>query len=243
MSGKIRAFLLRKNMAKMKNIFSIEEKMKIDEVGLWEAFQAVATAGGFSRAAKNLGVGVPQVSKRINKLEDLLGIRLFKRSTRIVKLTDEGRALLPRVTSLLEDLIGLENSFEDQKKLSGTVKVACVPFVAQSFMIPLLRKFMRTYPEIKVHMDLNPRVLNLNDSDFDLAIRVQESPADSNMIYRKLARNQIICCASPKYLKTHPAIKTPADLAHHEVLMIDITGKVRFGDGPPLIEFVKRSRI
>src|SRR5687768_2863253 len=118
-----------------------EEIMKIEELGLWEAFAGVAKHGNFSRAAGQLRQTVPQLSKRVAKLEEQLGARLFHRTTRVVTLTDEGKALLPKVTAVLEDLAGLESTFAAGQTLSGTVRVACLPFIAQRLLIPALSSF------------------------------------------------------------------------------------------------------
>lgn len=203
--------------------------MKIEDVAIWEAFQAVATQGGFSRAASALKVTVPQISKRVAKLEEALGVRLFQRSTRVVSLTSEARALLPKVTAALEDLHGIETSFEDKKALSGTIRIACVPFVAHRLLSPVIRKFSSKYPDVRFELELSESLVNLVESNIDLAIRIHDQPTDTSLIYRKLAPNRLVMCASPRYLKQKKqAPKKPLDLRHHEVLLLDIHRECRF---------------
>lgn len=205
--------------------------MKVQENTLWEAFQAVAKQGNFSKAATALRVPLPQVSKRVSRLEEHLGVRLFQRSTRVVKLTEEGRALLPKVENLLEDLQSLEKSFEDRVELSGVIRLTSVPFLAHRFLIPILSRFMAEHPKVTVELELSERFLNLLESNIDLAIRIQK-PVDSELIYRKLASNDLVLCASPDYLaNTKAPLKKPSDLLDHPLLLMAIHHQCRFTDG------------
>jgi DNA-binding transcriptional LysR family regulator len=202
--------------------------MKIEDVAVWEAFRAVAVHGNFSKAARALRLGVPQLSKRVARLEGELGARLFRRSTRVVSLTDEGRALLPRVEALLADWAGLEAGFEDRGELSGAIRVTCVPFVAERLLIPVLAEFMRLHPRVQVELEISEGLLNLAESGIDLAIRIDE-PEDGDLVYRKLAANDLVLCASPRYLKTTAApLTSPAHLARHPLLMLGLHTGCRF---------------
>ena len=217
--------------------------MKIEEISIWEAFQGVAQHGNFSKAAKALKAGVPQISKRIAKLEELLGVKLFQRSTRVVSLTEDGRALLPKVIAVLEDLAGMEASFEDIKSLSGTIRITSVPFVAHRLLIPVIAKFRKLHPNVNVEIELSEGVLNLIESNIDLAIRIHDEPEDSSLIYRKLGVNQLVFCASPAYLKTTKApLRTPRDLREHSLLMLDIHGSCSFQDKSFKLEQLAKSK-
>jgi len=164
----------------------------------------------------------------VSRLEDLLGVRLFHRSTRVVKLTDEGRALLPKVSAVLEDLKSIETSFEDQLTLSGTIRVTTVPFIAQRLLIPVISKFNEHYPKVHFEIELSEAVVNLVESNIDLAIRIHENPSDANLVYRKLMPNRLILCASPDYLKKAKTPKRPSDLRDHKILMLNIHRNCRF---------------
>lgn len=202
--------------------------MKIEEIPVWEAFYGVAKHGNFTRAAQILRVPVPQLSKRVSKLEGQLGVRLFQRSTRVVSLTDEGKALLPKVASILEDLSALETTFENTNKLTGTVRITCVPFIAHRLLIPVLEEFTQKNPEIQIHLDLSEKLMNIIESNFDVAIRIQE-PTDSDLVYRKLLPNDLVFCASPKYLKENTkALKNPRDLKEHNLLALNIHRNCKF---------------
>lgn len=216
--------------------------MRIDEISAWEAFHGVATHGGFSSAARNLRVSVPQLSKRVARLEEDLGVRLFKRSTRVVSLTDEGKSLLPKVTTLLEDIGDLESTFEANRALSGVIRVTAVPFLAQRVLIPVLEKFTKLHPAVKFEIDLSETMVSLVETNVDLALRIHHEPKDTSLVYRKLFANELVLCASPAYLKAAPPLKKVADLKAHRTLVIDVHKKCRFGSGEVLGDFTAGAR-
>lgn len=202
--------------------------MKIEEIPVWESFVAVAKHGGFSKASGVLGVAVPQVSKRVAKLESDLGVRLFHRTTRAVSLTEEGRALLPRVEGVLDDLASIEAALEPTGRVSGILRITSIPFVAQRLLLPLFMEFTGKHPDLRIELDLSEKIINLVESNIDMAVRIQE-PSDSNLVYRKLLPNQLVLCASPQYLKEHKKPLTePIHLRDHEMLILDIHRSVKF---------------
>lgn len=218
--------------------------MRIEDISAWEAFQAVAVQGNFSKAAKHLRLGVPQLSKRVSKLEDQLGARLFTRSTRRVALTDEGRSLLPKVTNVLEDLTGLESSFEARQTLSGTIRITAVPFIAHRLLLPAISSFTKLHPNVKFDIDLSEGFVNLLETNRDLALRIHDDPKDTALIYKKLYPNMLTFCASPGYLKKAKApLKKVSDLKAHDTLVLDIHRKCRFKDGSTVGEFSTSSPI
>ena len=206
--------------------------MKIEDIGYWQAFHGVAVHGNFSQAAKALKVSLPQLSKRVSRLEETLGARLFTRSTRHVALTDEGRSLLPKVTTMLEELESLESTFDAKLSLSGTIRITSVPFVAHRFLMPVLSKFRKEHPQVKFELELSESMVNLIEANIDLALRIHDAPKDTTLVYRTLAPNELILCASPEYLKKNPApLKKPIDLRQHQTLILNIHRKVKFKDG------------
>lgn len=200
--------------------------MKIDQLSSWEAFLAVAKHGNFSKAAKALNSPLPQISKRVSKLEADLGVRLFQRTTRSVSLTDEAQSLLPKVAAIMEDLLEAENLFEKDNAVKGTLKLTCVPFIAHRLLLPLLDKFMSEHPGIHIQLELSENFVNIIEEGFDLAIRI-ETPKDSQLIYRQLVPNDLVFCASPDYLKKNK-IKKVEDLKQHKLLMLSIHRRCQF---------------
>lgn len=201
--------------------------MKIDDLLGWKAFVAVANFESFAKAARDLNLPVSVVSKRVAALEDQLSVRLFQRTTRVVRLTEEGRSVLPRIKDLISNFHEIENTFSDKAELSGVVKVTCVPFVAHSLLIPILEKFYKAHPKVKIELSLSEKIEGLIDSGFDMAIRIH-TPDDTDLIYKKLVPNDLVFCATPKYLKDKPPLKSPEDLLNHDLLFLRIHEKCRF---------------
>ncbi len=204
--------------------------MKIQDLGIWEAFYRVATEGNFTRAAQKMRIGLPLLSKRIARLEEELGVRLFLRSTRKVSLTDEGRGLLPHLSSVLEDLKGLEDRFEKKETLEGTIRLTSLESLTHRLLSPILQEFHELHPKVHFELDLTDQVVGLVENQFDLAIRIDE-PTDSTLVYRRLAPNRLVFCASPEYLKRNKApIRKPEDLRNHVFLDLRVHDWCRFKD-------------
>ncbi len=201
--------------------------MKIRDLSIWESFYWVAKEGNFTRAAKRQGLGLPLLSKRIAKLEDDLGVRLFQRSTRKVSLTHEGRGLFPVIQSFLEDAQSLEERFETKEEISGTIRLSCVTAFAHRIIAPLIVRFSELHPEVRFELEITDSLIDLIDNQIDLAIRVQE-PAGSEYVFKKLIPNELIVCASPGYLKKAKRIRTPEDLLSHPILTLQVYEDCRF---------------
>lgn len=193
--------------------------MKIADLSLWEAFFWVAKDGSFTKAAGRLRMGTPMLSKKVARLEKELGTRLLMRSTRKLSLTEEGRALLPLVSDLLEDYRGLEDRFQSGTRLSGVIRVTCTAGLAHRHLAPIVVDFCRLHPEVKFEIDASDQIVDLIDSRIDLAIRIQR-PVESELIYKKLIPNHLLFCASPKYLESAAApLKKVEDLRRHPLVM------------------------
>lgn len=214
------------NIDLLQETISMGETMRVNELATWEAFLGVAKHGNFTTAGKALRIPTPQVSKRIAKLEERLGVRLFQRSTRVVTLTDEGQSLVPKVAAIIEDLSSVESQFEGEKNLKGTIRLTCVPFVAHRILPNVLARFGSDYPDIRLEIELSKEFRNLIEEGLDMAIRI-ETPKDADLVYRKMAPNDLVLCASPLYLKNAAPLHTPEDLVKHKLLMLDIHHRVK----------------
>ncbi len=216
--------------------------MKIEDTNIWLAFLGVAKHGNFTRASMLLNVPLPQISKRISKLEESLGVRLFHRTTRTVTLTDEGKSLLPKVERIFEDLQEVETTFDKNSEFSGNIKITSVPFIAHKLLLPSLNKFMLKYPQLNIELELSENFVNLIEGSFDLALRI-DSPKDSNLVYRKLVPNDLVLCAAPSYLKKNKQkLESPSDLHQHSLLALSVHQRVKFLKGSEKIEDFKKSK-
>lgn len=191
--------------------------MEINDLGMWQTFVQVAEKRNFVNAARALSTGAPAITKRISLLEERLGTRLFNRTTRVVTLTAEGEKLLPLARSLIESAQDLERQAQSAKELSGTIRLTCFQVVGLRWLTGELIGFRKKHPAIKFELDLTDRYADLIAEQIDIAIRVQK-PKGADFVFRELATNELVICASPSYLKKAPRIRRPEDLVEHPVL-------------------------
>lgn len=184
-------------------------------------FCAVARDGSFSRAAREMALSPAMVSKHIKRLEDELGVRLLNRSTRRSKLTEAGTEYFTRCEQILAQL---EETELDVKSLSGeirgTLKISAPSTFGTLYLIPVIVAFKKLYPKIQINLHLSPRMPDLLEGGFDLAIHAGSTQlTDSSLIARRLGSFRMIVCASAAYLKMRGIPEHPEDLTRHNCLV------------------------
>lgn len=190
---------------------------RLDELGL---FVRVAEMGSITAAARSLNVSLSVASQRLKRLEQRLGVRLFYRTTRRLKLTPEGAVLLEQGRPLLEDLDALTTGLARAgREISGTLRVTMPAAFGRRYVSPLLPRFLARHPALDVHMIVADQMLDLAREGLDLAIRIG-ALEDSSLVSRKIATNRRILCAAPSYLRRHGTPRTPEDLASHACLVL-----------------------
>lgn len=190
----------------------------MDRLGEMAVFVRVVQAGGFSAAARQLDLTPSAVSKLIGRLEDRLGARLFRRTTRHLSLTEEGEAFYQRSTHILAEIDEAEQAVNRlhglaSGKLSITAAVAFFTFQ----IVPLLPEFLERYPLVHLDLAITDRIVDLVEEGADIGIRIG-ARFESSLVSRLLAEDHRIVCAAPPYLRRHGAPTTPADLAGHNCL-------------------------
>ncbi len=181
-------------------------------------FGRVASSGGFTVAADQMGIPRPTVSLAIQQLESRLGVRLLNRTTRSVSLTQEGAALLERALTLVADAEELEHQFHPQGAvLGGRLRVDAPSRIARRQLAPALPQFFERHPDIVVELGTSDRAIDLVREGVDCALRVGEL-ATSSLVARHLGQFRLINCASPAYLIKHGVPRSPADLAEHHAV-------------------------
>ncbi|MDH4567015.1 LysR family transcriptional regulator [Pseudomonas sp. BN414] len=189
---------------------------------------AVVDAGGFSPAARKLGMTHSAISKRVQRLEDRLGIQLLSRTTRMVALTDAGERYVREARPILADIQALEAAvLLDSDAPRGMLRVTSSNAFGHHHVVPAVVDFMRTYPDIKVNLTLTDAIVDLRHERIDVAIR-SGAVSDPSLVAQKLASNERIICASPRYLELHGVPARPADLAEH--LCLKLNFESRFND-------------
>lgn len=183
-------------------------------------FLRVLDAGSISAAARQLDLSVAVASKRLQRLERELGVRLLHRTTRQLRATPEGAVLAAQGRVLVEDLEALTGSLRQTgNEVSGVLRLTTSLSFGRQFISPLLPKFLAQHPRVKISISLSDEKVDLVSAGFDLAIRIGVLE-DSALVARKLAANRRVLCAAPAYLQKHGAPQTPADLEQHQCLLL-----------------------
>lgn len=179
-----------------------------------DAFVSTADLGSFVAAGRVLGLSASAVGKAVTRLEAQLGARLFQRSTRSIRLTEEGRMFHERCRRILDDLndaeAALAHSLEAPR---GRLRVSA-PIVSYHLLLPLLPTFLKRFPEIELDLDFSDRIVDLIDEGVDVAMRSGTLP-DSRLMTRPSQPFQMLLCAAPAYLERHGVPATPEALAGH----------------------------
>jgi DNA-binding transcriptional LysR family regulator len=186
----------------------------MDRLSGLAAFVKTADLGSFVAAGSVLRLSPSAVGKAVTNLEKQLGVRLFQRSTRSLRLTEEGRLFHERCRRVLDDLDDAQASLAEAVGTPRGRLRFSVPLVSYHLLLPILPDFMALYPDIELDLDFNDRIVDLIDEGVDVAIRSGDLP-DSRLISRSLRPFQMLLCASPAYLEKHGVPQTPADLAAH----------------------------
>lgn len=173
---------------------------------------AVVAGRSFVRASEALDISQPSVSRAVARLEARLGVRLFERTTRSVRLTDEGRNFYQQVMPLLQSLEEVAATANGaDTPVRGRLKVNIDPFFARTVLAPRLPIFLHRYPELELELVARDHLGDLVAEGFDLAIRFGHPPS-SSLIARKLLDTRIVTAASPAYLARHGQPTTPKEL-------------------------------
>lgn len=191
------------------------------------AFVRAVELGGFSIAARELGLTPSAISKLVTRLEDRLGVRLLNRTTRRLALTPEGEAYFHRTQRILSDIEEAETEvsrFRAQPK--GLLRVNVGTAFGMHQLTPALPDFLARYPEVHVDLSVTDRVVDLIDEGADLGIRLGTLP-DSSLVARKICDVERVVCASPAYLRRHGTPKKAADLLRHNCLCITYSPALR----------------
>lgn len=176
-------------------------------------FVCVAESTSFTAAAQKLGMSVSGVSKAVSRLEDRLQIRLINRTSRSIRLTDEGTAYFERCRQILLDLEEAEAAItEGLAKPRGRLRVQFPRALGKKIVIPAITSLLDRYPEMSLDMVLDARPLNLEEEGIDVALRYGRPDDTSSLIARRLCRVYYVPCASTSFIEQFGRPSSPADL-------------------------------
>lgn len=190
----------------------------MDRLTEMEAFLRVVEQGGFTEAAKKLGLSKSAVSKHVSALEARLGARLLNRTTRRVSPTEIGLAFFDRVSRLLAEAGEAESMVTAmQAAPRGELRVSAPVSFGIRHLGPPVADFLGMWPDVSVHLVLDDRYVELVAEGFDLAIRIGRLP-DSSLVARKLAEADLVLLAAPAYLARAGIPQDLDDLGAHALL-------------------------
>ncbi|KAA5801678.1 LysR family transcriptional regulator [Alkalicaulis satelles] len=191
----------------------------MDRIDALRLFSAVAELESFTRAAERLGLTPGAASKQIAALEERMQARLLERTTRSVRLTDAGRALLDRVRPWLMEYDAIETGLAaEQAAAAGVLRVSApVDFGAHKLIAPVTA-FMTRWPGVEVRLEMTDRMVDLVDEGYDLGVRLGHLN-DSSLIARRLAAAPMSLLAGSAYLEAAGAPAHPSDLSRHDCII------------------------
>lgn len=191
----------------------------MSKLELMQAFCEVVKHGSFAAAAKELRIANSAMTKRVQDLESLLGVKLLNRTTRTVVMTAAGAAYYDEAQRILEDVQNLESAIMDEDhKPEGLLRVAAPLSFGIHVLGPVLGTFQRNYPDIKIDLSLSDRRVDLLEEGFDVGLSVGRL-RDSSLIAKKLCASKHMVVAAPAYFKQHEAPQHPQDLKAHACLL------------------------
>ena len=189
----------------------------MESLGSLNAFVRAAETRSFTLAGRQLGVSSSAIGKAIARLEERLGVQLFHRSTRTVRLTPEGSRFLERCRRIMGEIEAAELELAQSRDAPrGTLRVS-LP-LAGMLMMPALSAFMRAYPDVHLELDFSDRLLDVIGEGFDVVVRAGEID-DSGLMSRVLGTFRLQVVGAPSYFAARGTPDTPEDLALHACLL------------------------
>jgi DNA-binding transcriptional LysR family regulator len=232
----------------------------MDRLSAMRTFRAVVEAGGFSAAARRLGLSKAAVSKQVAELEAHFGTALLHRTTRRLNATDAGRRYFENCVRLLDDLNEVEAEVRNsQAEPSGRLRISAPINFGNAVLGPVICALAQRYPRLELQVELADRFVDLIEEGFDAALRIRTNLPDSSLIARRLCSITRSVCAAPSYLKRVGAPKSPEDLKNHECLIytlstspfdwkftvgkkpvtVRVNGRIQSNNGQFLISFLR----
>lgn len=230
--------------------------MNIDRLQLWRVYLRVVETGSFTAVARELNSTQPRISRQVAQLEAQLGVRLLRRSTRTLSMTDEGEQLYADARRILAEVDEAEGRLRGNRgQARGVIRLACPTTLTRLKLLPMMCGFLDRYPDVQIEYSVSDRFVDLITDGIDVAIRGGEI-SDTELHARRIGTARRLCVASPSYLAISGTPTTPGDLMKHQCVTytllatgvvwpfegqpVRVSGRVR-GDSPDVILETVRS--
>ncbi len=198
----------------------------MDQLAALRALRRVVELGSFTAAGAAAGVSHSVVSRQIVQLERQLGAQLLNRTTRRFALTAAGQEYYEAGRAILDALEQADRAvLRHQARPSGSLRINAPMAFGTMELAPWLPQFLATYPDLRVDLVCNDRIVDLIEDGFDVALRLTRALPDSTLVARRLASSAVMLVAAPAYLARHGAPRVPADLARHNCLSYSLAAR------------------
>jgi DNA-binding transcriptional LysR family regulator len=226
--------------------------MMVDQLSGIAAFVAAAEASSFALAAEKMGLSRSSIGKAIARLEERLGVQLFHRTTRSLRLTDEGAAFYERCAGALADIKDAETSFDAVKRQPvGRVRISVPVLLGRHCIAPILVDLAAAHAKLELDVTFTDRPVDLLADGFDLVVRTGPLRNQDDLKARCLGTQSMLLCAAPAYLRRYGMPTRLEEIESHEMLaygrghrivpwrfggaheerrQIEPTGRLRFDD-------------
>ena len=192
----------------------------MDRLASMAVFVKAVDLGSFAAAADALALSAPMVGKHVRFLEERLGVRLINRTTRRQSLTDLGRAYYERCRAVLAEAEAADALAADQRaEPQGRLRVAMPVHFGRRCVAPILLALAKRHPKLELDLFFSDRLVDLAEGEHDLAIRTGTLADSAGVMARRVARQRMVVCAAPSYLKRQGRPKGIADLAEHPAII------------------------
>lgn len=190
----------------------------MDKLTSMQIFVEVAKCQSFVLASENLELSAPAVTRAIAYLEKHLGIKLFNRTTRHVRLTESGQQFLIDARRILEDIEEAEAAATGvYAKPKGVLNITAPVLFGEKHIMPIITEYLEQYPDVSVRTLFSDRITGLIEEDLDVAIRIGPLK-DSGLYATTVGSIRRIVCGSPKYFKRYGKPQTPTELSEHRII-------------------------
>jgi DNA-binding transcriptional LysR family regulator len=219
---------------------------EMDRLESMSTLLAAVETGSLSGASRKLGMPLATVSRKVSELEAHLRTRLVTRTSRRLALTDAGRSYVAACKRILEDIAEAERAAAGEYSAPRGDLIITAPIVfGRVHVLPVAIEFLKAYPDIDIRVVLADRVVNLQEDDVDLAIRIGELP-DSSLVATRVGSIRHVICGSPAYFAERGTPKSPGELSAHDCITFDglmSPDGWKFAVGKSIVSVAIRSRL